>query len=681
MELKSYFALDNEGNSLPEATCYLYERGSRTIVSGLRAANDYPLANPFTADAAGMVQFVAPNGVYDLRIVKDGRDYTISLQCNDVTEDVAAARSAASDAGVARDAAMLYSGAVDTVAEGLAKTEIGKYFSVPADPSRSLLILYRNNGTEAQYKGRYPSADVVENVQKDQKDHLATLSASGQQVFKGNGAIWPLLTDIDGRVLFGINQTTGRLFGRGLVDVATLPNEINLRNIQLGEGHFIGSGPVWPFMMDINNKVVLGFDQRTNKLVGAFPTVPTAPKLEPLNADLKPLVYAINHLLFYGQSVSIGAMGTPVISTTQPYANLTFNGGPRAAAADYSAFKPLVEDALAAPDGGANRGETPCSGAANYASELAAVELGIQPSEHVILSSTAGHGAYSITQLNKGTAWYQKVIDHASAGHSLAAAASKTHGVPLFGWIQGETDTDQAVLTQVQYRDHLAQLRIELDADIRAITGQTQPVLCVSYQVSYGIKKTPNMALAQLELVRKNPAFFLATPCYHLPFATDNTHLTAAGYKWLGAYFGRAYKQLVHDGSKPKFINPLSATSRSTTLTVRFAVPYAPLQLDTSTLAITANHGFLVKDDTGTLTLSDIKVVDQTTVQSTVNRALGANPQVRYAMDNIGAGLTILNGASGNLRDSEPATVTINSVVRPLYNVCPHFQLPIIPLS
>jgi len=55
--------------------------------------------------------------------------------------------------------------------------------------------------------------------------------------------------------------------------------------------------------------------------------------------------------------------------------------------------------------------------------------------------------------------------------------------------------------------------------------------------------------------------------------------------------------------------------------------------------------------------------------------------QVRYALDYAGDSLTITGGASGQLRDSDPALVSVAGIDRPLYHVCPHFLLPAIKLG
>lgn len=97
MELKNYFAQDSHGEILADATCYLYQAGLQIPAVDLRDANDNPLSNPFNADSDGLIQFKAPNGLYDLRVLKGGRDYKIRIQCNGVDGNVQVARLAAPD--------------------------------------------------------------------------------------------------------------------------------------------------------------------------------------------------------------------------------------------------------------------------------------------------------------------------------------------------------------------------------------------------------------------------------------------------------------------------------------------------------------------------------------------------------------------------------------------------------
>ncbi|WP_413052051.1 hypothetical protein [Pseudomonas bubulae] len=161
MELKNFFAQDDAGNILSAATCYLYVRGTENLATGLVKSNGTNLVNPFVTGADGLTQLAAPNGLYDLRVVKGARDYRLVLQFNDVAETVAIAQSAAGRAELARDIAQLSAGIFLNTTAGLAATASGRYFSVPSDISSEYLILYLNSSGVAVEKKRYPSAQSV----------------------------------------------------------------------------------------------------------------------------------------------------------------------------------------------------------------------------------------------------------------------------------------------------------------------------------------------------------------------------------------------------------------------------------------------------------------------------------------------------------------------------------------
>lgn len=105
MELKNYFAQNAAGDVLPDAQAYLYQPGTTELATGLADAAGNPLGNPVAADANGLLQFRAPNGEYDLRVTAPGREYTVRIQCTDVSEGVAEAEAAAALAVSARTSA------------------------------------------------------------------------------------------------------------------------------------------------------------------------------------------------------------------------------------------------------------------------------------------------------------------------------------------------------------------------------------------------------------------------------------------------------------------------------------------------------------------------------------------------------------------------------------------------
>src|SRR5438128_162183 len=89
MELKTYFTQDSYGNRLPYAECTIYLSGTTTLATGIEDPTDKPLSNPVSSGSAGVIQFAAPNGRYDLVVSKGALSYSLKVQCHDVTESIA----------------------------------------------------------------------------------------------------------------------------------------------------------------------------------------------------------------------------------------------------------------------------------------------------------------------------------------------------------------------------------------------------------------------------------------------------------------------------------------------------------------------------------------------------------------------------------------------------------------
>ncbi|MFN4238547.1 MAG: GDSL-type esterase/lipase family protein [Vogesella sp.] len=219
METKTFFAQDTTGAVLGGAQIIVYQAGSQQLATGLTTATGAALANPFTASPTGQVQFAAPDGHYDIRVVSGLRDYTVKnvsfldvsatraavaqmaaqvsqtlsdteqamqgLLANTVqqvdqtlatAEDAMTAAKAAAElsmqgalvsanqavaqAQAARDAAQLSAGVYADTAAGIAAVADGRYFSVPVSGADAL-ILYRRTGATAAEVTRYPSAASV----------------------------------------------------------------------------------------------------------------------------------------------------------------------------------------------------------------------------------------------------------------------------------------------------------------------------------------------------------------------------------------------------------------------------------------------------------------------------------------------------------------------------------------
>lgn len=378
------------------------------------------------------------------------------------------------------------------------------------------------------------------------------------------------------------------------------------------------------------------------------------------------------HFLFSGQSLSIGAEGIPVLSITQPHNNLTFVGGPRSQWDQLGAFMDLVE----VQGINSNRGETPCSGAANYVIELAGKDAGLD-----MIASTVGHGGYKIRQLNKNSQWYSLLINHTQAGAKLSAALNKTYSVGAMGWLQGESDQVGGYKPRLEYKNDLIQYQMDTEKDIKAITGQERDVPLISYQLSCYVAKKGNfrnVTLAQLDASEESDKIFICSPTYPFPYHTDLVHLTNMGYLWIGHYFGKVYHEVVVEEKEwiplsPKSIQVINNPWGENVI-VEFHVPEPPLVLDTKGLPKAEDYGFVVEDELGEPGILSIDVISHTQVRIVVDRKIHKNPRLRYALDHLGPGMNLNSGASGNLRDSDDRSFSFNGKKHHLYNWCVAFD-------
>ena len=455
-----------------------------------------------------------------------------------------------------------------------------------------------------------------------------------------------------------------------------VPTEIVETRINaMGGWNYTGRGEKYPLFVDNNFKMLLWYNTETGKIEGEIASSSGAYKQgvsTTENWQEFETQDVWNHIILYGQSLSVGAAALPVVTTSPVYSCLTFASGTRGAASDLSAVKGLYEDNLAAPDGGTNRGETPCSGLASELVRGLAKTRGVLPEWNALFLSTAGNGGYRVSQLQKGTVPYARLLSHITAARSLATTAQKSHNLAAVCWIQGENDA----ILPTSYETYQTQLR-KLIADIVADSGET-PLFC-SYQMSYEtLNGGAAIAQAQLDMC-KSGEMIMSTPMYHLPYASDKVHLTAIGSKWLGSYFGLAITR--HKNNQKTFIDPLSAIAISSMqVDITFSAPMLPLVIDDAMLSVAvADAGFAVTDSVGVVTIASVQIPSAGNVVSiTLGRALSGAAVVTYALSSELP--YVDNGAGGIVRDSGTDTCSISGTTYPLYSVCPHFTLPIIQL-
>ena len=301
-----------------------------------------------------------------------------------------------------------------------------------------------------------------------------------------------------------------------------------------------------------------------------------------------------------------------------------------------------------------------------------------------------------ITALGTGTGGVGTyTVSSSQTVASTAVTAGASCACHCFKWLQGEAD---ATTVSSVYYAGLKKLRQDAEADIKAKTGQTSPVHCLMYNTgnvsrwSYysgadiAADKALSVQRAQQKLAQQETYFSLIVPVWNMPASVNNAfvHLSAIGYSWTGAFFGRAEKELVVDGCKPQGLLAQGASARGTELRVKFDVPVKPLVVDTVNLPVVYQHGVAVQDDTGLMALDTTKFRVSTAGDElviTLPRTLGTNPMVRIACDYYPPATVKANTMACNIRDSDPDTVTIAGSVYPLWNLSNHAVLPVIVLA
>lgn len=396
--------------------------------------------------------------------------------------------------------------------------------------------------------------------------------------------------------------------------------------------------------------------------------------------------FDVNHVLSTGQSNSVANDGKPVLSTTQPYANMMFDVGVMPGSScdgdgctvyeKPTAFVPLVEG-----DHFFSYGvETMSAGMANEITKLGLERYLVGKPTHDVLVSLHGRSGNSYWCLRKGgCGWWQgrgyvepfeSGMKEVADGFALAKAAGKTYAVRAVTAIHGEHDhyayasgdtafplpgTDGTSIVH-DYGEGLEEWQRDYEAGAKAITGQTVPVpLFVSQYSHWNNVPTTKIAYQQLAAhVRSKGKVIVVAPTYALEYTSTCLHFSSKGERQLGEYFGKAYAKVVLEGRAWEPLRPTALSLSGNVITVTYAVPKPPLVLDTEKVSNPGNYGFeFVDGSDAPPAITKVELEGPDRIRITLASApTGPAKRLRYAYTFAGCGG---NGtlARGNVRDSD----------------------------
>ncbi|MBA4381045.1 MAG: hypothetical protein C0406_00625 [Sideroxydans sp.] len=591
----------------------------------------------------------------------------VSATASDAARAASVAAKTASEA--ARDAAIIQAGVYVDEPTGRAAVADGVAFKVQGTGNVAAYEYRRvNAGTVSTLIATYPSSAALSFIKKviDDPVFVVTDDAFNKVIeVKKTGAVQTSMVDIEGQ--FGVSQTG---------EMQSSTHKI---------GNFAGDNYLWAVADEAGN-VILAVDYE-GRLVANFGLInlPNSSPSPSISTGTRKYDYSLNQIFGYGQSLSVG-QAVPAISTTQSHDSLMFTKGMRPqydyaslTPADwYASLVPAVESDAPVPSGhNGTLGETPSVGTVDMIKNRILDEDGKAYTDHQyrLLISTPGWGATTVQQLSKGGAHFTRMLDQATYGHSLAIASGQTHAVQAVTWTQGESDYLSGT-SEFVYKTRLDQLITDINSDIKAITGQSKDIQVISYQTASHIYYggglvRPSVALAQLLTSETNPLFHIACAMYVFDYWAGG-HLLAKSSRWLGAYYGLAYKRIVINEENWKPLKPIGSVRQGNLLEVEFNVPSGKLVWDTSQVGLVTNYGFILVDSAGAaLPITYVEIVDSTRVRITAQADIPAGALLRYGW----AGDSIVG--KGNLRDEQGNTITFDcgGEIKRMDNWCLIFEL------
>lgn len=404
------------------------------------------------------------------------------------------------------------------------------------------------------------------------------------------------------------------------------------------------------------------------------------------------------HLFIFGQSLSNGAYGIPVLNTPVSDA-LMFNTGVRSNGANPSSLVPLKESVS-----GSN-GETIASGLAHG---FVAHSGGMY--DRQLVFNAAGVNGINIEGLMKGTGNYAQAVSQFNFTAQQAQLSGIEYSQDFMLFMQGETNMANGT-PAASYKSMQTQLYTDFDADTAQQRSSGTNLVMLTYQTSshgyyVGTPENPPemIALAQLELALTHPNIDMWGPTYmglpgnHIS-GQGNVHHNNHGYRIQGLYAAKAIRHRIRtrtaekpNGEKYLPVHAMSAKKiNDTTVMVKLFTYHPPFVVDATLVSELAdgNHGVELHDDTGRLAITSVEIVGGTNLKISSESAIvsGAfvafawTPENRGEISNPGSGPRYTSwffgretGVRTTIHDSDPEVTDLlneNGKPYPLHNYLP----------
>lgn len=282
-----------------------------------------------------------------------------------------------------------------------------------------------------------------------------------------------------------------------------------------------------------------------------------------------------------------------------------------------------------------------------------------------ICSFCYGMGSTSILKFIKGEELYETFLSKIQLAYDNAKEkGNNTVKVPAVVYIQGEADL---VPHTQQYKELLAQLQVDLNTDIKAITNQKEDIPIVLYQTNQlnigglddgfnSFKST--VPTSQMQLIRDNDMFIAATPFYWMDYYNENIHITGFWQKVAGYFYGNAILNYT-EGRFSKGVVPSKVSVNGNDIVIKYNTPALPLVVDTETVTKVGNNlGYSVIKSDKTDILVSVEVYREQVVLHCSESPIGC--RVRYGINGSINKAGWKEGPRGNIRDSSIIPIDVD---------------------
>lgn len=394
----------------------------------------------------------------------------------------------------------------------------------------------------------------------------------------------------------------------------------------------------------------------TSVLNAALPFYPTTRLGCVGYADVPGCDYA--QIIIYGQSLASGTESA-VALTAEPKEGVYMVG----------------DQAHHAPDNPVTTGLYPCKNT-GYESPIVAAAHHFAAMYHrhrdpkqKFIANSIGLGGRSIERLSKGCTSYgyedlyqDRFLDYLTDTRTSVEAEGKTVKCIAIVFMQGEYNYDgyntgqgfvngtDGTTDKDEYKARLHQLKKDMQADIMAAYGQSEPPLFFVYQTGgkFITNGTSSINMAQQEMTQEcDDAILLgsAMPCPRF----NGGHMTSNGYRWQGEMIGKQLAETFLWGYGAQTITARKLTVEDNKVHIDYEVPVPPLIADGYTVQPQPALGFAVAVDGVAVEVQKAEILN-TRVTLTCSQPLTGMVSVKYAGNAVG---DKNHRGIGNLRDSD----------------------------